>query len=296
MPYVPARILTSAGLAGLLLCAGVLGQDDAPPRVEATELANQLYLLSGGGGANSTALVGEDGVLLVDSKLDEPSAEAMLTALEEMDSGQVRFLVNTHVHPDHTGGNLVLGEEGALIIGHEGVRSVLAAGQRGGPPAPDQALPTLTFGDQGGLTLHLNGETVRVMPMPAAHTTDNSLVHFENANVYHLGDIYSPARYPVIAGGTLQGYIDGVDRVLAMADAQASFIPGSGGVGDREDLEAYRDMLATVLERVSSQVEQGRSLEEIQASEPTAEFDSTWGSPDHPLFLPVVYRQLTDEG
>ena len=280
----------TSGVSLLALLAAQHVFAAAAPVVEAVPIAQGLYLLEGGGGANASVLIGEDGALVVDSKLDEASAAAALSAIDGMFDGEIRFLVNTHVHPDHTGGNLPYGERGAVIIGHEEVREILAAGQRGGPPAPGAALPVLTFGDQGGMTLHLNGETVHIRHMPPAHTTDNSIVHFVNANVYQLGDLYSPVRYPVLAGGTLQGFMQGIDAVLAEADAGARFIPGNGPVMDRAALEDFRAMLADVHGRVSQMVEDGMSLEEVQAAMPTAQYDAVWGSPDR--FLPGLYREL----
>ncbi|HEU4617130.1 MAG TPA: MBL fold metallo-hydrolase [Gammaproteobacteria bacterium] len=259
--------------------------------VTAVRLAANVYLLAGGGGANSTALVGPDGALLVDAKIDMASGEGVAAALRGVGADRVRFLVNTHEHPDHTGANALFGEQGAVIIAHEGVREVLAAGQRGGPPAPAEALPVATFGDGDVVTLHLDGETAEIRHMPPAHTATNALVRYVNADVYHLGDLYTRVRYPVIAGGTLQGFIDSTDRVLAMSDASAKFVPGVGEVGDRADLIAYRKMLVTVRDRVAALVKQGKSLDEVTAAKPTAEFDETYGQPG-PLFLPVIYKEL----
>ncbi|HEX7081019.1 MAG TPA: MBL fold metallo-hydrolase [Gammaproteobacteria bacterium] len=291
-----ARFVLGLSFAALALLAGAAsaqrgGARETPP-VALSRIAGNVYLVSGGGGANATALVGDDGVLLVDSKLDEASGKAVAAALAEITDGPVRFLLNTHVHPDHTGGNAVFGRAGAVIVGHEEVRTILAAGQRGGPPAPPEALPAMTFGDGAGVTLHLNGEEVRVRHVSPAHTADNSIVHYVSANVFHLGDVYSPSRYPVLAGGTLQGFIDDVDAVLRLADADSRFVPGSGAVGGMAELRAYREMLVTVRDRVSALVAEGKSLDEVLAAKPTAGFDETWGSPDSRLFLPVVYAQL----
>lgn len=266
------------------------GPGEAPP-VEATRLAGSVYLLSGGAGANSSALVGADGVLLVDSKMGDASGAGIADALRGLSSGNVRFLVNTHEHPDHIGNNAMFAAQGAEIIAHEEVRSVLAAGQRGGPPAPAEALPVATFGDGGGMTLRLDGETVEIRHMPGAHTASNALVHYVNANVYHLGDLYTRTRYPVLAGGTIDGFIAAADQVLEMSNADSKFIPGIGDVGDRADLIAFRKMLVTVRDRVAELVKQGKSLDEVAAAKPTAEFDATYGDPSR-LFLPVIYTEL----
>ena len=268
-------------------------EDREAPKVDASLVAGGVYLLSGGGGANSSALLGDEGVLLVDSKIDAGAADALAGALEGLSGGQIRFLVNTHVHPDHTGGNAVFGAGGTVIVGHHDVRTILAAGQRGGPPAPEEALPVATYGDGAGITLHLNGEEVRIRHVAPAHTEDNSIVHYTNANVFHMGDVYSPSRYPVLAGGTVQGFIDAVDSTLRLANEDSRFIPGSGEVTGISALRAYGEMLVTIRDRVSKLVGEGKSFEEVIAAKPTAGFDETWGSPDSRLFLPVIYEQLS---
>jgi len=268
------------------------GAGQAPPPVEATRLSGNVFLLTGGNGANSSALIGPDGVLLVDSKSDTASGEGIVSALAGVGGGTVRYLVNTHEHPDHTGSNELFGSGGTTIIALRGVRDVLAAGQRGGPPAPDVALPSVTIPPAQGLTLHLDGETVEILDMPAAHTASNAMVHFVNADVYHLGDLYTRTRYPVIAGGTVQGFIDATDQVLAVSDADAKFIPGVGDVGDRADLMRYRNMLVTVRDRVADLIRQGQSQEEVLAAGTTAEFDATYGDPSR-LFLPPLYQELS---
>lgn len=261
----------------------------APAPVEALELAPGLYQVTGGGGANSVMLLGPDGALVVDSKLDIESARAELAVLDGLYQGPLRYLVNTHVHPDHTGGNAAYGERGAVIIARAETRAILAAGQRGGPPAPAAALPTMTF-DGAPLTLHLNGETVVIRPMPAAHTTDNNIVQFVNANVFQLGDVFSASRYPVLAGGTLQGFIDAAEEVLLLADADSRFIPGNGAIENIAALRAWHDMLLAVRESVGALVAQDKSLEEVVAAKPTAAYDSIYGSPER--LLPALFQEL----
>ncbi|MDR2212254.1 MAG: MBL fold metallo-hydrolase [Pseudomonadales bacterium] len=280
-------------LAALVLsaCASWTAAAEAPP-VAASELGNGLYFISGGGGANSSALIGDEGVLVVDSKLDIASADAEIAVIKGLTPGNIRFLINTHEHPDHTGGNLSYGNLGAVIIGHEDVYQILTAGQRGGPPEPLQARPSITFGNGGGLTLHFNGETLEVKHMPPAHAASNSIVHFVTANVYQMGDVFSGDRYPTMAGGTLQGFIDGVDQVLAEANASARFIPGNGPVGDRAALESYRAMLGNAQSSAAQAIKEGKSLEDFLASKPTAATDATYGDPAR--FLTAVYNQAKE--
>lgn len=262
----------------------------APPPVEPVQIAPGLYQVIGGGGANSVILTGAEGTLVVDAKLDLESADAELKVMDGLTKAPLRFLINTHVHPDHTGGNEAYGKRGAVIIAREETRSILAAGQRGGPPAPAAALPTLTF-DAQPLVLHLNGETIEIRPVPAAHTTDNNIVHFVNANVFQLGDVFSATRYPVVAGGTYQGFIDTADQMLAMANDQSRFIPGNGDIEDIAALRAWREMLIAVREAVRPLVAKGDSLEAVVAAKPTAAYDATYGSPER--LLPALYQELS---
>jgi cyclase len=263
---------------------------DAPPPVAAEEIAPGLYLVTGGGGANSSILIGADGALVVDSKLDLASAEAELAVLDGLTDGTLRYLINTHVHPDHTGGNEAYGKRGATIIARDETRAILAAGQRGGPPAPPAALPTVTF-PGGQMTLVFNGETVVIREVPAAHTTDNSIVHFVNANVFHMGDVFQATRYPLAAGGTYQGFIDSADAVLALANEQSQFIPGNGEIEGIAALRAFRDMLADVRGKVAALVAEGKTAEEIAAAKPTAAYDATYGDPSR--MLPGLVQELS---
>lgn len=289
------RPLLAAALLGAAFAAGAQAPPaSAPAPVRAERVAGNVYVLTGGGGANSSLLVGDEGALLVDSKA--PGATEQISKIvADLGSAPLKFLINGHVHPDHTDGNANFGKLGVTIVAHREVRDVLAAGQRGGPPAPPDALPVLTFGDGGGVTLHLNGETIRVFHAPPAHSHDNSIVHYVNANVLHLGDLYGPSRYQLIAGGTFQGFIDAADIALRLADENTRIIPGVGAVGGRADLIAYRTMLVTVRDRVARLVAEGKTLEQVVAARPTAEFDAIWGSPDHALFLPVIYAELAEK-
>lgn len=262
-----------------------------PPAVIAHHLTGSIYLLTGGGGANSTLLVGPEGTLLVDSKSAAVTVQIVDIATK-LRSGPFRYLINTHEHPDHTDGNAHFGDLGVTIVAHQGVRDVLAKGQRGGPPSPPQALPTLTFPDHGGVWLYLNGERIHVFHAPPAHSPSNSIVQYVDSNVLHVGDLWGPNRYQLIVGGTFQGFIDSANLILSLANDETKIVPGVGRVGTRADIVAYRNMLVTIRDRVARLVAEGKTLEEVIAAHPTAEFDATWGSPDHPLFLPVIYAEL----
>lgn len=263
----------------------------APPPVRAERIAESIHVLTGGGGANSTLLVTTEGSLLVDTK-SAAAHDEIVALVAQLGGAPVRYVINGHVHPDHTGGNEGFGSSGARIVAHEETRAVLAAGQRGGPPAPAAALPTVTFPDGGGVTLFVGDERVEVLHAPPAHAHGNSIVRYVDSNVLHLGDLFSPSRYQLIAGGTFQGFIDAAELALSLADDSTRIVPGAGAVSSRADLVAYRDMLTTVRERVAALLREGKSLEEVVAARPTAEFDAQWGSPDHMLFLPAIYAEL----
>jgi glyoxylase-like metal-dependent hydrolase (beta-lactamase superfamily II) len=259
--------------------------------VRSEHVAGRVYVLTGGGGANSSLLATPEGALLVDSK-SAAAADQIVVIAQELGSGPIRYLVNGHVHPDHTNGNERFGELGVAIIAHEGVRTVLATGQRGGPPAPPAALPTLTFPDGGAMTLHVGGERVEIRHAPPAHAHDNIIVRYVDSNVLHLGDLYSPSRYQLIVDGTFQGFIDAAEIALQLANDDTKIIPGVGLVTGRAQLAAYRDMLVTVRDRIARLIAEGKTLEDVVAAKPTAEFDATWSGSDNRLFLPVIYAEL----
>lgn len=290
---ITTRTTSRGGLAFLLvfwLCQAGVQAAETPP-VTITPVAGKVYLISGGTGANVSVLAGDGEALLVDGK-GPAEAEAIRTLVRQVANGDVRYLINGHEHPDHTDGNAGFGATGTLIIAHEGVRQVLEAGQRGGPPAPAEALPVITFGDGESLSLHFAGETVRLIAAPPAHSPSNIIVYFEQANVLHMGDLFGPVRYPVMAGGTLDGLITGDEMALALANDATKVVAGIGPLSDIGQLRAYVDMLKTVRTRVADLVAQGKSLEDVQAAGVTAEFDGTWG--DSSRFVSQVYQQLAE--
>jgi len=259
--------------------------------LELEQVSGKVWMVSGGGYANVSLLAGEGKALLVDSKRAAHGEEIRAMA-RELSGGDVAYLINGHVHPDHTEGNEGFGQAGAIIIAHEEVRRVLMAGQRGGPPAPEAALPVLTIPDNEELVLYFDEEAVRVRHMPAAHSPGNVMVIYEQANVIHMGDLYSPERYPVMAGGSIDGFIAANEAALSEADANTRFIAGNGVVTGPEDVRAYLAMVNTVKNRVAGLIRQGKSLEEVLSAAPTSEFDGTWGDPGR--FLPALYNELSD--
>ena len=214
-----------------------------------------------------------------------PLTDKIVAAIEKIAPGQeIRFVLNTHWHGDHTGGNENLGERGALIVAHDNVRErmsveqVIEAFGQTVPASPKVALPVVTFPD--AVTFHLNGETIRAHHVPPAQTDGDSFVYFEQADVLHTGDLFFNGFYPFIdvsSGGGVDGMIAASERMLEVASDSTKIIPGHGPLADRDDLVAFRDMLLGVRDVMAPMVAEGLSLEEIQAADPLAPWNENWG-------------------
>lgn len=292
-------LLTAAALLALATPAFAQTTPAGPaapqPPLPVQRLATNVNLVIGEGG-NIVVLNGPEGVLLVDAELPQ-GAPRVMAAVAGIDPSPLRFVIDTHWHVDHTGGNRYLTGQGAVIIAHDSVRTRRMATQTvrvyGAvvPPARyPESLPIMTF--DSSLTLHLNGETVRAFHTPGAHTDGDVLVHFVNADVVHMGDAYSAGVYPYIdtaSGGRIAGLIAAADRVLAIADDDTRIVPAHGPVGTRTDLLAYRNMLAVIMARVQAGIDAGKSLEEIQAGNPAAGYPLEG---DLGQFIAVVHDSL----
>ena len=283
------RAMTRAGIlfASLALLAEAPAFAQAPDlsKVEyrTEKLGDNLYALFGGGG-NIAVLNGTDGALVVDSDLIElsPKLRAALTMLSEQPA---RFLVNTHFHFDHAGGNATLGRGGTVIVAHDNVRKHLMTQQVIDvgvkivtEPTAREGLPVVTFAD--GVKFHVNDEVVAVNHVASAHTDSDAFVFFEKANVLHTGDLFMSIGYPFVDGGnggTLDGLIAAHARALALCNDQTRVIPGHGPLTGKAELQAYHDMLVVVRQRIADLVRKGRSLEQVQAAAPTKEYDERWG-------------------
>ena len=274
---LPAALATL--LAVLPRVAAAQALDSVQIRTE--RLAEGVYVLRGAGG-NVGLSVGTDAVFVVDDQF-APLTPKILAAIAALTDRPVRFVLNTHWHFDHTGGNENMGKAGALLVAHDNVRRRMSTRQfiefikREELPAPPGALPVVTFSD--AVTFHINGDEVTAIHLPAAHTDGDAAVYFRRANVVHMGDVYVRYGYPLVdlsSGGSLSGMIRGVDRILGLVNDSTKVIPGHGGTADRAALRAYRDMLATVRDRVRRQVAGGATLDQVLASNPTADFDARW--------------------
>jgi len=270
--------------------------------VEATRVAGNVFMITGRGG-NIGLCVGDDGAFLIDDQY-APLTKQILATVAELTPEPVRFVVNTHWHGDHTGGNENLGEVGAIIVAHENVRKRLsteqfmAAFDRTVPAAPEGALPVITFNDS--VTFHWNDEQLHVIHVKPAHTDGDAIIHFREANVIHVGDVYFNGMYPFIdvsAGGRIAGMIEAVDSVLEMADDRTKLIPGHGELSGVTELRAYRAMLRTVHDRVQKLIADGRSRDDVIAAKPTRDLDAQWGrgfmKPDQ--WVGIVYDSMANQ-
>jgi glyoxylase-like metal-dependent hydrolase (beta-lactamase superfamily II) len=257
-------------------------QDFSAVQIRTERLTPNLYMLLGEGG-NIALSTGADGSVLVDTQYAPLNAK-ILAAVRAAGGSDVKYVINTHWHGDHTGGNEPLGLAGATIIAHDNVlarmstEQFMAAFNQRVPPSPAAALPVVTFPSR--TTFHLNGDVVQVVHVRNAHTDGDSIVHFTNANVIHTGDTYMKDVYPFIdvsSGGSIDGFIASSAAVLARADASTKIIPGHGALANKADMQRFHDMLVKVRANIQSLIDQGKTEDETFAAKPTAEFDATWG-------------------
>ncbi|MGD8324669.1 MAG: MBL fold metallo-hydrolase [Gammaproteobacteria bacterium] len=272
---------TRALAAVMFICAGTAAAEE----LHREALNGSVYGVLGSV-ANVSFSAGSDGVFIVDSG-GRRGARTVLDLVGEVSAGPVRYLINTHAHPAHTGGNARIAAAGAVVVAHEEVRNVLS--ENG---ADESALPAFTLSGAGSISFEFNDETIRVFHVPPAHSPGNVIVHYTGANVIHMGELFSPIRYPTLAGGTVGAFIRALDEAVKASDVETIVVPAQGPVSDREGLIAYREMLIAVRERVIQALDQGQTLEQFTAMRPTREFDPQYGDPSDPLFLPVIYEEL----
>ncbi|HWP38412.1 MAG TPA: MBL fold metallo-hydrolase [Gemmatimonadales bacterium] len=287
-------ILTVGATSGTPL--GALQNFDTV-QIRTTALGQGLYMLQGAGG-NIGLAVGEEAVFVVDDQF-APLTPKILAAIAAVTPRPVRFVVNTHWHFDHTGGNENMGKAGALLVAHENVRRRMSAGQfiealnRTEPPAPPGALPVVTFTES--MTFHINGDSVVVKHVPPAHTDGDAIVFFTRANVIHMGDLFVSAGLPFVdrsSGGSLHGVIGAAEAAIGMANAQTRIIPGHGPLADRARLQAFRDMLVTLRERMRAEIAAGKTLEQVLAARITADFEKEWPG-GHERWVRMAYQELS---
>ena len=253
------------------------------------------------GSGNTAILTGEDGVFMIDTKIQE-LADQLIAKIAEISDQPIRFVVNTHWHYDHVGGNEKVVNTGATIIAHKNVRKSMSTEQRMDmfnttvPPSPEVALPVMTFTEN--LTFYMNGEEVHVFHLGPGHTDGDAIVYFHNANVIQTGDLYFNGFYPYIgieAGGSINTMIQVGNTLLEMIDDTTTIIPGHGPIAKKAEYAEYVKMLTGIRDAIRPQIEAGKSLEEVIASKPTQAFDAKWGkglfTPDQ--FTELVYTDLS---
>jgi glyoxylase-like metal-dependent hydrolase (beta-lactamase superfamily II) len=270
--------------------------------VTTMHVGGAVHMLVGRGG-NLAVMTGPDGVLMVDDQY-APLTEKILAAVREIDDGPIRFVINTHWHFDHTGGNEQLGGMGAVIVSQDNARRRMSTDQfmavidRNIPALPPVALPVVTFNDR--VTFHFNGEAVVALHVAKAHTDGDIIIHFPQSNVIHMGDIYFNQTYPLIdrdSGGSVQGMIKAVQSALGLCHSGTQVIPGHGPLANCADLESYGQMLADATDRVRELMDQGMTLEQVIAARPNAELDESLGNgfikPEQ--FIQFIYSSLAEE-
>ena len=268
-----------AALAAALTCPAS-AQRNVEIRPE--KVADNVYVLYGQGG-NIGLSVGDDGAFMIDDQF-APLTPLILEAVKSLTDKPVRFVINTHWHGDHTGGNENMAGEGAIIVAHENVRERMSSEQfneafnRATPASPDAALPVITFPDR--MTFHWNGDDVHIFHIPHAHTDGDAIILFADANVFHMGDTYFSSGYPFIdpsSGGVIDGVIKAAESVINHSNESTKIIPGHGEVTGVDELRAYRDMLKEMRDAITAMIDEGKSKEEVIAAKPSAKYDEEWG-------------------
>ena len=252
--------------------------DDSKTVVKTNKITDSFYTVDGRGGTIGV-LVGPQGTFMVDTQF-APLTDRIVAAIKQISPNPIKFVVNTHVHPDHTGGNVNMGKLGATIFARDELRYRLMNPNPGpngqpGTPMPDAGLPVVTY--ESKVTFHMNGETIDLIPIPKAHTDGDTIVYFHNADVIMTGDFYRSIGYPNIDranGGSLEGMLAGLAEVVALAGPNTKIIPGHGATVDRTAVAAHRDMILGVRNQVAMLMKQGKSSDDVVAAHPTASFDA----------------------
>jgi cyclase len=287
----------------MVALAAAQDQDFSKVQIKVTQVAGNVYMLQGAGG-NIGASIGEDGIVVVDDQY-APLADKIQAALKGITALPVRFIINTHYHEDHTGGNAYFQKQ-APIIAHDNVRKRLESGGAAGnggsvhfdaKPAPKEALPIITFDHD--VTVHLNGEDIRALYFPAGHTDGDSVIFFPKSNVVHMGDDFVTYGFPFIdvdSGGSIDGMIDGVDKVIAQVPADVKIIPGHGPISSVTDVRAYVEMLKGTRDAVAKAIKDGKTPDQMKQAkllDPWKKYAGDMINAD--AFLETIYNSLTGQ-
>jgi len=291
----------AAALALPMMVAAQNRGQTAPVQVKTTLLGGNVYGIDGQG-ARMAALVGPEGILLVDAQ-SPAVTDRIVAALKEISPAPIRFLVNTHVHADHTGGNENFGKLGVTILGRPNlleqlVHPVPATNGQIPPPSPASALPIILFDNP--VTINLDDETVQLIPLPPSHTNGDTAVKFVKANVLMTGDVFRSEGFPTpteVNGGTIMGLLQSIEKFLQITDANTKVVPGHGPVTDRAALVFHREVIVTVRDRVRQAIREGKTLDQVHDAKLTADFEARVGG--LPAFINVfvdaLYKELKSE-
>ncbi|NQY93261.1 MAG: MBL fold metallo-hydrolase [Campylobacteraceae bacterium] len=289
-------------LAALIFLATTsLVAKEAEVKITTINVNNGVYMLMGQGG-NIGLSVGSDGIFMIDDQF-APLSEKIKDAISKISDKPLKFVINTHWHFDHTGGNENFGKDGAVIVSHNNVRKRMSkegfikAFNKTIPASPKVALPVITFND--GINFHFNDEEIEVLHQENAHTDGDSIIFFKSSNVVHTGDIYFNGFYPFIdssSEGSIDGVIKSVNYILTRTNDQTKIIPGHGKLSNKKELVAYRDTLVILRDRMVKLIKEGKTLDEIIAMKPNADLDDTWGkgflNPE--TFLKILHGVVKD--
>lgn len=254
---------------------------DSEVVIKPVKISENVYMLIGSGG-NLGVSIGEDGTFLIDDQFAALN-EKIMAAIKSIGGGEIQFLINTHFHGDHTGGNELIGESGSVIVAHENVRTRLSKDmlvpyfKMSKEAVKKPGLPVITF--TSNLTFHFNNDEIEVFHVGPAHTDGDAVVYFKKENVLHAGDIFFESMYPFVDmhnGGTVVGLVQAIDDIINKINPQTKIISGHGNYGTYDQFKAYGNVISTIVEKVKALHSEGKSLEEIIAAKPTAEFDEEY--------------------
>jgi cyclase len=299
-----AAVATVMALSGPAIAQQPPAASPPPPdfskvEIKTTGLGNDVYMLEGEGG-NITVAVAKDGIIMVDGQY-APLHDKIKAAITAISNLPIKYLINTHYHGDHTGGNELFAKDGVTIVAQDNVKSRLAAGTTNGltgaktPPAPQGALPSDTYTNFS--KIRLQGRVADLKHIANAHTDGDTYVWFKTANVLATGDTFANGRYPNIDfanGGNIRGMIAASDAYLKLTNARTKIVPGHGPIGDRAALIEYRTMLVTARDRMEKLVKEGKSEDDVVAAKPFADLDAKWAPTELAAknFIRVVYHSL----